>query len=260
MPGYVRDPSQRAGQHPERFQLAPTAHHRHAHEERNLRIGTQEARDTRAATRAVTARHAGPGVDERRKTAKSCTAAGWPFGIGHAIRVITRIMGGGFEAADKPFEAGHVVGVERDHPDGPRERRRDGAMAVPPCATRLLRRVRCLRDDVGDPQPGADAGADPVRRLVVEVVREPAPRRPRRTDPAIEQPLHLGPPDVRQPVLAAPVTDAVERPQPRRQRHFVAGPLQRAHQQSGDEPIPRGNGVVRRLEGRVERDLHDPGS
>ena len=133
-------------------------------------------------------------------------------------------------------------------------------MAVPPRAMRLLRRVRRLRGDVGDPQPGADAGTDPVRRLVVEVVREPAPRRPGRAQPAIEQPLHLCPPDTRQPALAGSVAGTVERPQPRRQCHFVAGPLQRAHQQPGDESITRRGRVIRRLERRVERNPHNPGS
>ena len=306
--GTCRIRSRARGQQPERFRLAPAAHHRDTGEERRRGIGAHRTRDTCATARAVAARHAGLDVDERCEAAKSCAAAGRPFEVGHVIREVTGIIGEAFEAAGRPFEAGHVirgatrimdeafeaawqpletghvireftrvtsgifeaaeqpfqtghvVRVERDHPTGTRERGRDGAMAVPPRAACLLRRVRRLCDEVGDPQPGADTRADPVRRLVVEVVREPAPRRPGRAEPTVDQPPRLCPPDTRQPALAGSVADAVERPQPRRQRHFVAGPLQRAHQQPGDESITRRSGVIRRLERRVERDPHDPDS
>ncbi len=74
----------------------------------------------------------------------------------------------------------HAVAVGRVEPDhriGAPDRLLGGAVAGGPRAARLLWRKRGLGDDIGDAECCGDPRAEPIGRLVVEVVGEPQLRR-----------------------------------------------------------------------------------
>ena len=157
-------------------------------------------------------------------------------------------------------QAARVAGVERDHRRGPVERRERGLVSPRPGAVRALVRDRGLGQEIGDAERLADARADPVGRLIIEVIGEPCAwalvRRARPVAP--QQPLGHGRPDALQARLIGRITRAVPAAQSAGQFDLVPGPRQRLDQQPGHAPVTRGNRMVGRLQRGVEGDPHGP--
>ena len=123
-------------------------------------------------------------------------------------------------------------------------------MAEVPAPARLLRRVGGLGEDVGNAEPRGDRRAEPVRRLVIEVVGEPEVGPRRRARRRAESRSASLPPSVAQPLL--PRRIAVVSCETRGDRPRGRRSAPRSAPRHG--AVARGDGMVRRLQRRVEGD------
>ncbi len=163
-------------------------------------------------------------------------------------------------AAQQRTDAVAIGRVQPKDYIGLAQRGGDRAMAEIPGAPCPFCCVGGFGDRIGNAERIVDDRAEPIRRLVVEVIGQPQLGRfGRRALDAASAAAGARPP-ARQSGRAAPGASRSPAPvkgaQPGRDKRFMAGEAQRVEKQPRHAPVTRGDRVVRRLERCVNRDAH----
>ena len=152
-----------------------------------------------------------------------------------------------------PFDVGRIQaqrGGGRAHAG---DRRR---VSERPGTVLLRRGDRGFGHHIGNPQGAAHRGTDPVRGLVVEVIREPHVRPAGLAPIPVDEPCCQPGAERRDPRLPGAVSMGVEAAEARCHRGLVPARPQREEQCPRELPVARRHRVIRRFQRRIERHLH----
>ena len=235
LPRLVGDARHGAAEDAVRVELVAVAHHANGEQQRRLRVEVE------------------PGNQRRMMGIPRRAGAGEGLGVGERTQAVVT-----FRVGQHRHHAGGIVRVEADDCIGVANRGLARLVAERPLSGRAFGCVGRLGNEIGNVEGGRDRWADPVGRLVIEVIGEPclgARRGRARSQPTCKA---LGKPSAEpgQPLLAHRIAGSVATGEDRRQFDRMIGGYERGHQVARHLPVARRGGRGRRLHRRIECDVH----